>query len=60
VQVPTKYHSKTVTIPMEDRTFTIENRTPILSAEDRERRKKEIEKRLFNVFRKYVPKNMRQ
>jgi len=56
MQTQIKYHSETVTVPMGDRIFTIENLTPILSPKERERRKKEIEQRLFNVFKKYADK----
>ena len=34
--------------------ITIENLTPVLSLMERKKRKKEIEKRLFNVFNKHV------
>lgn len=56
MQTQVKYHSEVVTVPMGDRTFTIENLTPILTPKERERRKKDIEKRLFDVFSKYADK----
>ena len=54
MQMQVKYQSEIVTVPMGDRAFIIENLTPILSPKERERRKKEIEKRLFDVFSKYA------
>ena len=56
MQAQIKYHSEIVTVPMGDRMFTIENLTPILSPKERERRKREIEQRLFDVFKKYADK----
>ena len=50
----TKYISEVVAVPMGDKMFTIENLTPVLSPKERERRKKEIEKRLYIVFSKYA------
>jgi hypothetical protein len=54
MQAQVKYHSEIVTVPMGDRTFTIENLTPILPPKERERRRQEIEKRLYDVFSKYA------
>lgn len=54
MQTQVKYQSEVVTVPMGDRTFTIENLTPVLTPKERERRKKDIEKRLFTVFIKYA------
>lgn len=42
--------------PFGGKTITIENLTPILSPKEQERRRREIEKRLFNVFSKYADK----
>ena len=47
------YHSEVTTAQMGGKTITIESLTPILTPKERERRKKEIEKRLFDVFSKY-------
>ena len=51
-----QYKSEVKTIPFgsKGKTITIENLTPVLSSKEREKRKKEIEKGLFNVFRKYI------
>ena len=55
MQGATKYTSEIKTVPFgEGKTITIENLTPVLSPKERERRKKEIEKRLFYVFSKYT------
>jgi len=51
-----KYQSEIKTVPFGDKTITIENLTPILPPKERERRKREIEKRLFDVFSKYADK----
>jgi len=56
MQTQTQYQSEIRTIPFCGRTVTIENLTPILSSKERERRKQEIEKRLFDVFVKYADK----
>jgi len=49
-----KYQSEIKTVPFGGKTITIENLTPILTPKERERRKQEIEKRLFDVFSKYA------
>jgi hypothetical protein len=49
-----QYQSEVRTIPFCGRMITVENLTPILSGKERERRKQEIEKRLFDVFSKYA------
>jgi len=50
---PIKYQSEVKTIPFGDKTIVLENLTPVLTPKERERRKNEIEKRLFDVFSKY-------
>jgi len=54
--VQVKYQSEIKTVPFGDKTITIENLTPILPPKERERRRREIEKRLFDVFSKYADK----
>jgi len=49
-----KYQSEIKTVPLGGRMITIENLTPILPPKERERRKRDIEKRLFDVFSKYA------
>jgi len=51
-----EYRSELKTIPYHGRTITVENLTPVLTAKEREKRKKEIEQRLFDVFSKYRTK----
>lgn len=51
-----KYQSEIKTVPLGGKMITIENLTPILPPKERERRKREIEKRLFDVFSKYAEK----
>ena len=49
-----KYQSEVKTVPFGKGTIRIENLTPVLSSKDREKRKREIETRLFDVFSKYT------
>lgn len=56
MQTTVKYQSEIKTVPFGDGTITIENLTPVLPPKERERRKQEIEKRLFDVFSKYAEK----
>ena len=48
-----KYESEIRTVPFGKGTIQIENLTPILSPKEREKRKREIENRLYDVFNKY-------
>ena len=57
MQTQVRYESEIKTVPFGNGTITIENLTPVLSQTDREKRKREIETRLFNVFSKYADKN---
>jgi len=50
---PIKYESEIKTVPFGDGTIVIENLTPILSPKEREKRRREIETRLYDVFSKY-------
>lgn len=51
-----KYQREVKTVPLGGKTITIENLTSVLSPKEREKRKREIEKRLFDVFSKYTEK----
>jgi len=51
--LPIRYKSEIKTVPFCGGTIRVENLTPVLSPEDREKRKREIETRLFEVFSKY-------
>ena len=49
-----QYRSETKTVPFGDgKTITIINRKPILAPKERERRKREIEQLLYDIFSKY-------
>ena len=48
-----KYESETRVVPFGNRSIRIENLTPVLPREERERRSREVEKCLFDVFSKY-------
>ena len=52
----TKFHSEIKTVPFEGKMITLENLTPILSPKERARRKREIERVLYDVFIKYENK----
>ena len=56
MQNSVQFKSEVKTVPYggNGKTITVENLTPILPAKERERRKKDIEKRLFTVFSKYT------
>ena len=51
-----RFESETKTVPFGSGTIRIENLTPVLSQKERERRRREIETCLFDVFSKYVDK----
>ena len=51
-----KYTVETSTAMFQGKPITIIDRTPILSPEERAKRKKEIERTLYNIFIKYVDK----
>lgn len=48
------YQMETHVRQYQDRTLVIENRTPAYRREERDTVKKDIEKRLYEVFRKYA------
>jgi len=52
-----KYATDIKTVPFGGRTIRVENLTPIFSPKEREKRKREIEIHLFNVFSKYEDRN---
>ncbi len=54
MQTQPKYQSEVKTVVMGERTITIKNLTPILLPKEREKRKREVEQKLFDVFSKYA------
>ena len=56
MQTAVKYHSEIKTVSFGGKMITFESLTPILPPKERERRKKDIEKRLYDVFSKYAKK----
>ena len=54
MQAQPKYQSEVKTVVMGERTITIKNLTPILPPTEREKRKREVEQKLFDVFSKYA------
>ena len=53
-QTKEKGGSEIKTAVMGERTITIKNLTPILPPKEREKRKREVEQKLFDVFSKYA------
>ena len=47
------YHRETKSVPFQGKTIVLESLTPVLSPKEKEQRKKEIERRLYDVFSKY-------
>jgi len=54
MQTAVKYQSEIITMPLGGKMIRLENLTPILTPKERERRKRDIEKRLYDVFSKYA------
>ncbi|GHU81071.1 hypothetical protein FACS1894191_7590 [Clostridia bacterium] len=54
MQEQANYTTDTMFFSFGDRTVRINSHTPILPQEERERRKREAEQRLFDVFSKYA------
>lgn len=47
------YQSETKTVPFQGKTIVLESLTPVLPPKEKEKRKKEIERCLYDVFSKY-------
>ena len=47
------YQRETKSVPFQGKTILLESLTPVLSPKEKEQRKKEIERRLYDVFSKY-------
>lgn len=54
IQAQVKYESEVKTAAFGERTITIQNLTPVLPPKERDKRKREIEQSLFDVFSKYA------
>ena len=54
MQAQVKYESEVKTAVLGDRTITVKNLTPVLSPQEQDKRNREVERRLFDVFRKYA------
>ena len=54
MQSVVNYRSETTTAMMGGRTITVTHNKPVLSPKEREKRRKEIERQLFDVFIKYA------
>jgi hypothetical protein len=49
-----KYAEEKTTALFQGKTITVIHLTPVLSLEEREKRKREIESRLYGIFKKYA------
>ena len=47
------YQREIKSVPFQGKTIVLESLTPLLSPKEKEQRKKEIERRLYDVFSKY-------
>ncbi len=47
------YQRETKSVPFQGKNIVLESLTPVLSPKEKEQRKKEIERRLYDVFSKY-------
>ena len=47
------YQRETKSVPFQGKTIVLESLTRVLSPKEKEQRKKEIERRLYEVFSKY-------
>ena len=47
------YQRETKSVPFQGKTIVLESLTPVLSPKEKEQRKKEIERRLYDVISKY-------
>ena len=56
MQATVKYHKEVESVTFGGKTFNYESLTPVLSPKERERRKREVEKQLYDVFVKYINK----
>ena len=48
-----KYKRETKSVTFQGKSHVLETLTPVLSPKEKEQRKKEIERRLYEVFSKY-------
>ena len=56
MQSTTGYHTETTIVTIQGGTVIVEELTPILTPKERERRRREIERGLYDVFLKYAKK----
>ena len=54
MQTQIKYTSEARIVPFGSGTIRVNNLTPVLTQKERDKRKREIEQQLFNIFSKYV------
>lgn len=54
MQAQVKYESEVKSAVLGDRTITVKNLTPVFPPQEQDKRNREIERRLFEVFLKYA------
>lgn len=54
MQAQVKYKSEVKTAVLGDRTITVKNLIPVFSPQEQDKQSREVERRLFDVFRKYA------
>lgn len=54
MQAQVKYESEVKTAVLGDRMITVKNLTPVFSPQEPDKRNREVEQRLFDLFRKYA------
>ena len=54
MQAQVKYESEVKSAVLGDRTITVKNLTPVFPPQEQDKRNREIERRLFEVLRKYA------
>ena len=54
MQAQVKYESEVKSAVLGDRTITVKNLTPVFPPQEQDKRTRVIERRLFEVFRKYA------
>ena len=58
MSIPVRFESEVTVVPFGSGTIRIENLTPVLSPKEKERRRREVETILFDVFSKYEDKRI--
>jgi hypothetical protein len=57
MSLPIRFEIELKTVPFGGGTIRLENLTPVLSPKDREKCRRDVESRLYDVFSNYADKN---